>query len=178
MLLLDASGSMNGSKWVHAIKSAELINATVCRGLGIPLEVLAFTDDYTGSVIYEGKRFNNRHVGDDDMVKRLSYATSYMSGNADGEAVLFAYNRLRERREKRRVMIVVSDGAPACSRPGNIDKFTKDVIESIEADPHIEIYGLGLMSTSVKHYYKRHVTVDYGGNLEEALLSLIDKAIV
>jgi hypothetical protein len=52
------------------------------------------------------------------------------------------------------------------------------VIESIEADPHIEIYGLGLMSTSVKHYYKRHVTVDHGGNLEEALLSLIDKAIV
>lgn len=176
-VLLDASGSMHGSKWAHAIKSAELINATVSRALGIPLEVLAFTDDHVGSVIYEAKKFNQLRVGDEELLNRLSWATSYMSGNADGEAVLYAYQRLRQRKEKRRVLIVVSDGAPSCSREGDIDTFTKEVIEEIEADRHVDIYGLGLMSSSVRHYYKHHVVVSRGDSLEQALLTLIDKSI-
>jgi cobaltochelatase CobT len=176
-VLLDASGSMHGNKWAHAIKSAELINATVSRALGIPLEILAFTDDETGTIIYEAKRFNQLRLGDEELLQRLGYASAYMSGNADGEAVLYAYNRLRQRREKRKVLIVVSDGAPSCSREGDIDEFTKVVIKEIEADRHVDIYGLGLMSTSVRRYYKHHVVVNHGDSLEQSLLTLIDKSI-
>lgn len=176
-VLLDASGSMSGSKWQHAVKSAQLLNATVANALGIPLEILAFTDAGNASVIYEGKTFNQLRVSDDDIVNRLSWAACSMSGNADGEAVLYAYDRLRVRREKRKVMIVVSDGAPACDRPGDIDKLTLDVINSIEAAKLVDIYGLGLMSHSVDQFYTRTVIVNYGDSLEAAILKLIDRAI-
>lgn len=177
MVLLDASGSMSGSKWAHAAKSGQLLNATVSRALGIPLEILAFTDYNEGTVIYEGKRFNQLRVGDDEILERLSLAVGYMSGNADGEAVLFAYNRLKDRREKRKVLIVVSDGAPAASRSGSIREYTKEVVESIEADHAVDIYGLGLMSTAVSRFYTKHVIVNHGDSLEQALLTLIDKSI-
>jgi len=182
LVLLDASGSMAGSKWGHAVKSAELINATVSRALGIPLEVLAFTDCRLGSVIYEGKLFHELRVPDEELVSRLGYASAYQSGNADGEAILFAYDRLRQRKEKRKVLIVCSDGAPAASGRtthggGSIDVFTKEVIQSIEADPHVDIYGLGIMSTDPADYYKQHVIVNYGDSLEQALLTLIDRSL-
>lgn len=182
LILLDCSGSMAGSKWAHAVKSAELINATVSRALGIPLEVLAFTDAFEGSVIYEAKRFHELRVSDDELVSRLGYADAYQSGNADGEAILFAYDRLRERKEKRKVLIVCSDGAPAASYRnthggGRIDEFTSKVIKEVEADPHVDIYGLGIMSTSPASYYKKHVIVNAHDSLEQALLKLIDNSL-
>lgn len=182
MILLDCSGSMSGSKWAHAVKSAELINATVSRALGIPLEVLAFTDYRGGTVIYEAKLFSELRVADLELVSRLGYADAYQSGNADGEAILFAYDRLRQRKEKRKVLIVCSDGAPASSGRtthggGRIDLFTKQVIQDIEADPHVDIYGLGIMSTSPSLFYKQHVIVNHGDSLEQALLTLIDKSL-
>jgi cobalamin biosynthesis protein CobT len=78
-----------------------------------------------------------------------------MSGNPDGENILWAYDRLAKRKERKKLLIVMSDGSPAASKGGyGITKYTEEVIREIEASKDIEIYGLGLCCDSVKHFYK------------------------
>ena len=100
-----------------------------------------------------------------------------MGNNADGEAIMFAYNRLIQRKEKRKILLVLSDGQPACGKP-RIAEYTKAVIQKIESDKLIEIVGIGLLYASVDEFYKKHMMIDDASKIEEALLSLIHKQII
>lgn len=175
-VLCDMSGSMSGYKIAHAIDSAVLLNGSISTSLRIPLELLSFSEYGSDTFIGILKEFE-QHISKEKLIDNFCASTSFMSGNADGDAVLFAYNRLRVRPEKRRILIVLSDGSPACARVGNIVAFTKKVTSTIEANKDVELYGVGIMDSNVKYFYKNHVVINKADELEKTLLELIRRSI-
>jgi cobalamin biosynthesis protein CobT len=182
-VLVDMSGSMGGEKAYYALASTLLLNE-VCSTLGIPLEVLGFTDGYTKThdivpFMYIYKAFSDLKVSEDVMTTSFAKSSNFMNGNPDGENILWAHDRLVKRKERKRLMIVMSDGAPAASKSSvGLEAFTLQAIQEIEKSKKIDIYGLGLCSKSVEHYYKRHDVVSKPQEIPSKLLELIEKRIL
>jgi cobaltochelatase CobT len=104
--------------------------------------------------------------------------------NIDGEALLWAHNRLLARPEERRILLVISDGAPvddstASANGGTyLERHLRQVISRIEARSSIELAAIGI-GHDVTRYYSRAVTImdaeQLGGALIEQLAALFDK---
>src|SRR6187401_2067499 len=104
--------------------------------------------------------------------------------NIDGEALLWAHNRLLARTEERKIMMVISDGAPVDDstlsvNPGNyLERHLRDVIDWIETRSPIELIAIGI-GHDVTRYYRRAVTIvdadQLGGTMLEQLASLFDE---
>ena len=104
--------------------------------------------------------------------------------NIDGEALLWAHNRLRERTEERRILMVISDGAPVDDstlsvNPGNyLEKHLREVIHDIERLGEVELTAIGI-GHDVTRYYRRAVTIvdaeQLGGVMLEKLAELFDE---
>jgi cobalamin biosynthesis protein CobT len=104
--------------------------------------------------------------------------------NIDGEALLWAHNRLLPRPEERKIMMVISDGAPVDDstlsvNPGNyLERHLRDVIDWIENRSPVELVAIGI-GHDVTRYYKRAVTIvdadQLGGTMMEQLASLFDE---
>jgi cobalamin biosynthesis protein CobT len=185
-VLVDKSGSMCGEKDLFAMASTLLVNE-VCSTLNIPLEILGFTDDYNETsverviapVMYVYKNFSDTKVSDEDLRKYYGMSSRYMHGNPDAENILWAHDRLVKRKEKKKLLIVMSDGSPAATKGGSgIGRFTENVIREIEASKDVEIYGLGLCSDSVEHYYKANSVVNEPQDIPVKLLELIERKIL
>ena len=183
-ILVDMSGSMGGHKAFYAL-AATLLLKEVCSTINIPLEVVGFTDGATGNrgllaplmFIYKG--FNDLRVSDKDLKEYFATSSYHMCGNPDGESILWAHSRLIKRREKRKVLIVMSDGCPAASKSSvGLEEFTKVVIKEIEDSKKVDIYGLGLLCASVEDYYTHHSTVWNVSNIPSTLLSLIERKVL
>ena len=102
-----------------------------------------------------------------------------MKGNPDGDCILWSYDRLLKRKEKKRLLIVMSDGQPAASRPSDdLAAYTLKVIQEIEKLKRVEIYGLGLCDESVKRFYKHHSTVSTPEDIPFKLLELIERKLL
>jgi Cobalamin biosynthesis protein CobT VWA domain/Streptomycin adenylyltransferase len=170
-VLVDMSGSMGGHKMVHAAHSAILLNDSIAK-LGVPVEIAGFTEDYNGPIHCLFKRFDTKceaaHLRD-----RILEGTRHMEENADGDSVLFAYSRLKGRKEKKKLLIVLSDGQPAAHRGSGIHGFTKKVVKAIENEGRVDIYGLGIMSNAVKQFYKQFSVIEDSSELEVALLTIL-----
>ena len=103
--------------------------------------------------------------------------------NIDGEALLWAHNRLIARAEQRRILMVISDGAPVDDstlsvNPGNyLERHLRDVIQWIETRSNVEPTAIGI-GHDVTRYYKRAVTImdaeQLGGTVMERLAELFD----
>ena len=182
-VLVDMSGSMSGDKVYNALASTKLVNE-VCSTLNIPLEILGFTDvnefgKASDPLMFVYKSFSDFKVSNDSLEEYFSMSSNYMEGNPDGENILWAYDRLVKRKEKKRILIVMSDGSPAASRGmRGISTFTHQVIEEIEKAKLVNIYGLGLCSDSVKDYYKSHSIVNEPQNIPSKLIELIERKIL
>ncbi|MCG8547422.1 MAG: cobaltochelatase subunit CobT, partial [Alphaproteobacteria bacterium] len=104
--------------------------------------------------------------------------------NIDGEALLWAHHRLLGRTEARRILMVISDGAPVDDstlsvNPGNyLERHLRDVIEYIETRSEIELVAIGI-GHDVTRYYRRAVTIvdvdQLGGTMMEQLADLFDE---
>ena len=104
--------------------------------------------------------------------------------NIDGEALDWAYERLKKRQEQRKIMMVISDGAPVDDsslsvNSGNyLELHLKKVISKIESDDDIELIAIGI-GHDVTRYYKRAVTIidveELGGAMTEKLAELFDE---
>ena len=104
--------------------------------------------------------------------------------NIDGEALLWAYNRLIGRPEQRRILMVISDGAPVDDatlsvNPGNyLERHLRDVIRFIETRTPIEVTAIGI-GHDVTRYYRRAVTIndaeELGGTMMQNLTELFDE---
>ena len=181
-VLIDMSGSMSGDKAYYALASTILLNE-VCGTLNIPLEILGFTDGYAGHeiapVMFIYKSFNDLKVSTDQIKDYFALSSAYMIGNPDGENILWANDRLIRRKEKKKLMIVMSDGSPAASKSSyGVEAFTLKVIKEIEDLKKINIYGLGLCATAVTEYYKANSVVWNPAQIPSTLLSLIEKRII
>ena len=155
----------------------------MCKVLKIPLEIAGFSDTHhNGATIpihclY--KPFVQQTLTEEDLIARIGSSTAIMTGNPDGENILYAYNNLVKRKEKKRCLIVLSDGQPAASKGvRGLGRFTLQVIQEIEAEKKVDIYGLGLLSDSVASYYKNNSSVHTVGDIPEKLLDLIKRKVL
>ena len=181
-VLVDMSGSMSGDKVFYALASTLLLNE-VCTTLNIPVEIVGFTDGHLdhGAVplmfVYKG--FSDLSVSPENIKKYFSCSSNYMLGNPDGENILWAFNRISKRKEKKKLLIVMSDGSP-CATAGydGLEEFTSKVIKEIEACKTVDIYGLGLCSPAVKYFYKSNSVVTDPEQIPKNLLELIERKII
>ena len=128
---------------------------------------------------YVYKPYSKPRVSHDDLMSYIGASSTMMSGNPDGDSILWAYDRILKRKEKRRLLIVMSDGQPAASRhTSGCSRFTKQAIEEIEKEKYIEIYGLGLCDKSVAMYYKHNSTVNSAEEIPTKLLQLIEQRLL
>ncbi|MCK4866652.1 MAG: cobaltochelatase subunit CobT, partial [Alphaproteobacteria bacterium] len=107
--------------------------------------------------------------------------------NIDGEALMWAHNRLIARTEQRRILMVISDGAPVDDstlsvNAGNyLERHLRDVIDYIETRSPVELVAIGI-GHDVTRYYHRAVTImdveQLGGTMMEKLTELFDEDVV
>jgi uncharacterized protein with von Willebrand factor type A (vWA) domain len=182
-VLVDMSGSMGGDKAYYALASTLLLNE-VCSTLNIPLEIIGFTDGYdshskVAPVMFVYKSFSDLKVSENVLVENFSSSSRFMQGNPDGENILWTHDRLIKRKEKKKILVVMSDGSPAASKSSfGLEGFTQKVIEEIQQGKKVDIYGLGLCSDSVKHYYKANDIVSKPEEIPSKLLSLIERKVL
>lgn len=182
-VLVDTSGSMGGEKYQHAMISAALLNEAIGNVIGLPLEVIGFSETHRSTLsigsplMFIHRDFSVPRLQTDELIRRMGVAGNFMTGNPDGDAVLFAYDRIKQRREKRKVLIVLSDGSPACSRPGDQMRYAKQVVGNIQKEKRVEILGIGIMDRNVQMIYQEHYVIQDAAELEHALLSIIDRKV-
>jgi cobaltochelatase CobT len=181
-VLVDKSGSMCGDKDQFALAATQMLNE-VCSTLNIPVEIIGFSDDVVGTealpLMYIYKNFSDHKVSYADLKKFYGMSSSHMHGNPDAENILWAHERLVQRKEKKKLLIVMSDGSPAATKGGSgIGRYTEEVIKEIEASKNVEIYGLGLCSDSVRDYYKSHSVVEEPQDIPAKLIELIERKIL
>jgi hypothetical protein len=182
-VLVDMSGSMGGAKVYYALASTILLNE-VCSTLNIPLEIIGFTDGINNEseivpLMFVYKAFSNLKVSTFDLTNYFAESSVFMCGNPDGENIIWTHDRLIKRKERKKLLIVMSDGSPAASKSSvGLAGFTLKVIREIEKAKKVEIYGLGLCSESVEYYYKANSVVNNPENIPTNLLSLIERKII
>lgn len=174
-LVVDQSGSMAGKKYSHAAAAATMLSETVGNVLHIPTEILSFSNEGDKSTIFLHRKFSDKLRSRDDLVKSFMASAAHgMSGNADGEAIMWAYDRIATRPEKRKLIVVFSDGSPACGMRGDDLYYTKKVVSEIEKDSPVDIVGIGIMDDNVSMIYKEHQVIKKADELESVLLALIE----
>lgn len=182
-LLVDSSGSMSGAPFESACASA-LMLAEALQGIQVSVEIAGFTEfssDNKGLVHDTWLSFGQRFVKE-NVLQKMSIMRGNLSNNADGENILFAYNRLKNQKQTRKILIVLSDGEPAASGPPgatmDIGKFTKQVCEQIEKDKDVLLIGLGMSGYSPKRFYKNAYSVPHGQPLEPVLLGVVRDGVL
>jgi len=204
-LLIDNSGSMRGRPISIAAISADILARTLER-CGVKVEILGFTTRaWKGGQAREawlgqgrppnpGRLNDLRHIvykAADEPWRRarrnlgLMMREGLLKENIDGEALLWAHNRLIARSEERRILMVISDGAPVDDSTLSVNSGTylerhlRQVIGWIEARSPVELAAIGI-GHDVTRYYARAVTImdaeQLGGTMVEQLASLFDKA--
>ncbi len=204
-LLIDNSGSMRGRPISVAAACGDILARTLER-CGVKVEILGFTTRaWKGGQSREawlraGKpgspgRLNDlRHIvykGADSPWRRsrrnlgLMLREGILKENIDGEAILWAHHRLANRPEQRRILMVISDGAPVddstlSANPGNyLEKHLREVIEFIETKSAVQLVAIGI-GHDVTRYYRRAVTISdpeqLGGAMLGKLTELFEEA--
>src|SRR3954451_4541403 len=202
-LLIDNSGSMRGRPITVAAMSADILARTLER-CGVKVEILGFTTRaWKGGQARErwiaaGKPPNPGRLNDlrhivykpaDAPWRRarrslgLMLREGILKENIDGEALIWAHERLRARTEQRRILMVISDGAPVDDstlsvNPGNyLERHLREVIAEIERNSPVELVAIGI-GHDVTRYYRRAVTIvdaeQLGGTMTEKLAELFD----
>ena len=203
-LLIDNSGSMRGRPITVAAMSADILARTLER-CGVKVEILGFTTRaWKGGQarekwLAEGKTPNPGRLND---LRHIVYKSAdapwrrarkslglmlregLLKENIDGEALMWAHQRLIARPEQRRILMVISDGAPVDDstlsvNPGNyLERHLRDAIEWIEARSPVELTAIGI-GHDVTRYYKRAVTImdaeQLGGTMMDRLTELFEE---
>ncbi|BCH21941.1 cobaltochelatase subunit CobT [Mesorhizobium sp. L-8-3] len=200
-LVLDNSGSMRGRPITVAATCADILARTLER-CGVAVEILGFTTRaWKGGQsrekwLKDGKPANPGRLNDlrhiiyksaDTPLRRarrnlgLMMREGLLKENIDGEALLWAHNRLIGRPEQRKILMMISDGAPVDDstlsvNPGNyLERHLRAVIELIETRSPVELLAIGI-GHDVTRYYRRAVTIvdaeELAGAMTEQLASL------
>lgn len=200
-LLLDNSGSMRGRPITVAATCADILARTLER-CGVSVEILGFTTRAwkggqarekwlkDGKPAAPGRLNDLRHIvykSADQPWRRarrnlgLMMREGLLKENIDGEALLWAHRRMLGRPEQRRILMMISDGAPVDDstlsvNPGNyLERHLRAVIELIETRSPVELIAIGI-GHDVTRYYRRAVTIvdaeELAGAMTEQLASL------
>ena len=204
-LLIDNSGSMRGRPISIAAISADILARTLER-CGVKTEILGFTTRawkggqsreawlQAGRPPLPGRLNDLRHIvykQADDPWRRarknlgLMMREGLLKENIDGEALLWAHQRLIARHEERRILMVISDGAPvddstlSVNSGSYLEKHLRQVIHWIETRSPVQLVAIGI-GHDVTRYYSRAVTImdaeQLGGTMVGQLADLFDEA--
>ncbi len=202
-MLIDSSGSMRGRSITIAAVCGDILGRTLER-CSVRVEVLGFTtrawrggqsrEEWinAGKTPNPGRLNDLRHIiykSADDPWRHarrnlgLMMREELLKENIDGEALIWAHNRLVVRHEQRKVLMVISDGLPVDNstllvNPSNyLEQHLKYAIETIEDHSPVELIAIGI-GHDVTHHYKRAVTItdaeQLGGAMTEQLAALFD----
>jgi len=196
-LLIDNSGSMRGRPILIAACSADILARTLER-CGVKVEILGFTTrawkggnartDWidAGKPAAPGRLNDLRHIvykSADNPWRRarrslgLMMREGILKENIDGEALTWAHGRLLARPEQRRILMMISDGAPvddstlSVNSGGYLENHLRHVIEEIETKSPIELLAIGI-GHDVTRYYRRAVTIS---DVEELASAMTEK---
>ncbi|HEY4981843.1 MAG TPA: cobaltochelatase subunit CobT [Pseudolabrys sp.] len=203
-LLLDNSGSMRGRPITVAATCADILARTLER-CGVKVEILGFTTRAwkggqarenwltAGKPANPGRLNDLRHIvykSADAPWRRarknlgLMMREGLLKENIDGEALDWAHKRLLGRSEQRKILMMISDGAPVDDstlsvNPGNyLERHLRWVIEEIETRSPVELIAIGI-GHDVTRYYRRAVTIvdaeELGGAMTEKLAELFEE---
>ncbi len=195
-LLIDNSGSMRGRPITIAAICADILSRTLER-CSVKVEILGFTTkNWKGGQSREawnkkGKpktpgRLNDlRHIiykGADTHWRQsknnlgLMLKEGLLKENIDGEAISWAFNRLKKRKEERKILMVISDGAPvddstlSVNSGDFLEKHLKKMVKFIEDKTDIEILAIGI-GHDVSRYYKRAIKITDVNELGDVMIS-------
>ena len=200
-ILVDSSGSMRGRSMTVAAICADIISTTLER-CNVKTEVLGFTTkqwkggDSRKLWMEDGKPDNPGRLNDIRHIVFKSADTPWRRGqknfglmlregllkeNVDGEALIWAHDRLSRRMEQRKILMVISDGAPvddstlSTNQTNFLDLHLRQVIHSIETQSDVSLIAIGI-GHDVTRYYKNAVTIhraeELGGAMLEQLTDL------
>jgi cobaltochelatase CobT len=203
-LLLDNSGSMRGRPITVAATCADILARTLER-CGVKVEILGFTTRAwkggqsreawlaAGKPAAPGRLNDLRHIiykSADAPWRRarknlgLMMREGLLKENIDGEALDWAHKRLLARTEQRRILMMISDGAPVDDstlsvNPGNyLERHLRYIIEEIETRSPVELIAIGI-GHDVTRYYRRAVTIvdaeELGGAMTDKLAELFEE---
>ena len=176
-LLVDCSGSMSGSKFEMACAGAAAM-AEALKPLHIPFTILGFTCDHSDRNLIHIFNAWGENVTAVNLLHRFEVASSMLYDNADGDAIMWASRDLQCRQEKRKILIVLSDGSPSGRlASGNLTGHTKNVISEIESKKLHEIYGVGIMDNNVKMYYTNNCVISTSDDIASSILSIIKRSV-
>tara|TARA_Y100000748_G_scaffold86222_1_gene71373 strand:+ start:1378 stop:3153 length:1776 start_codon:yes stop_codon:yes gene_type:complete len=194
-LLIDSSGSMRGRSMTLAAICGDIIGSTLERCY-VKTELLGFTTKHwkggdarkawvnQGSPSNPGRLNDLRHIifksADDNFRKaRKSFGIMLREGllkeNVDGEALAWAHQRLSKRNEERKILIVISDGAPvddstlSTNHSNFLDNHLRQIINMIQTQSNVELLAIGI-GHDVTKYYEKSITINRADELAEALL--------
>ena len=194
-LLIDNSGSMRGRSINIAAVCADIIGATLER-CQIKTEILGFTTknwkggdskqkwSFNGSRANPGRLNDLRHIiykSADENWRRSRKSLGIMlkegllKENIDGEALLWSFKRSIQRPEKRKILIVISDGAPvddstlSANNDLYLDNHLREIINQIENYESVELSAIGI-GHDVTKYYKNAISIIRAEELGEILL--------
>ncbi|MDG1994849.1 MAG: hypothetical protein P8J14_00005, partial [Emcibacteraceae bacterium] len=202
-LLVDNSGSMRGRPISIAAMCGDILSRTLER-CGVRVEILGFTTKAwkggksrikwteDGKPDHPGRLNDIRHIiykSADTPLRRsrnnlgLMLREGLLKENIDGESLLWAHNRLISRPEERRILMVISDGAPVddstlSSNSANyLEDHLRHVIETIETKSPIKLLAIGI-GHDVTRYYKNAITImdaeQLGGAITDQLAMLFE----
>jgi cobaltochelatase CobT len=201
-ILLDNSGSMRGQPIMMSAMASEII-ASMLEKFMIKTEIIGFTTsdwkggkakkmwEASGRIKNPGRLNEIRHIIYKDFNQSLKHAKNnialmlkegILKENIDGEAILFAKSRLMQRKERRKILLVISDGNPvddSTSSANETDILTNhlhQVIAKIEnnssANQKIEIVGIGI-GHSTNEFYKNSITIKSIEELGDVMIQKI-----
>ena len=199
-LLIDNSGSMRGRSISLAAICGDIIGSTLER-CQIKTEVLGFTTKHwkggeskqkwisEGSFINPGRLNDIRHIifksADNSWRRARKYfgamlKEGLLKENIDGEALTWSHDRLIKRNEERKILIVISDGAPvddstlSANREDYLDNHLKNISAQRETESPVELQAIGI-GHDVSKYYNNAITINRAEELGEVLLEELTK---
>ena len=195
-LLIDNSGSMRGRPITIAAICADILSRTLER-CSVKVEILGFTTkNWKGGQSREywnknekpkqpGRLNDLRHIiykGADTHWRQsknnlgLMLKEGLLKENIDGEAILWAFNRLKKRKEERKLLMVISDGAPvddstlSVNSGDFLEKHLKKMVKFIETKTDIEILAIGI-GHDVSRYYDKAIKITDVNELGDVMIS-------
>ncbi len=183
-LLIDNSGSMRGRPITIAAICADILSRTLER-CSVKVEILGFTTknwkggksrqewNRLGKIKSPGRLNDLRHIiykSADSHWRQskknlgLMLKEGLLKENIDGEAITWAFNRLKKRKEERKILMVISDGAPvddstlSVNSGDFLEKNLKKIVKFIESKSEIEILAIGI-GHDVSRYYKKAIKI-------------------
>ena len=198
-LLIDNSGSMRGRPITIAAICADILSRTLER-CSVKVEILGFTTknwkggqsrefwNKEGKTKFPGRLNDLRHIiyKSADTHWRLAknnlglmLKEGLLKENIDGEAIFWAFNRLKKRKEERKILMVISDGAPvddstlSVNSGDFLEKHLKKIVKFIEEKTEIEILAIGI-GHDVSRYYNKAIKITDVNELGDVMISQLN----